>query len=158
MVRETGVQSQVESYQRLKKWNLMPHGIIRRESRVKWSNPEKGVAPSSTSWCRSYRKGKPFGHHRLRSPTVKVLRINSRYFSRHSVLILFSILTLRIWVTGIYTYTRGVWIPISSCGSLCGVRAKVMNCGLEVCEFKLQLRCYVHFQTPLGKAWSSLSP
>ena len=25
MIRETGVQSQVESYQRLKKWFLMPH-------------------------------------------------------------------------------------------------------------------------------------
>ena len=28
MVRETGVQSQVESYQRLKKWYLMPPCLI----------------------------------------------------------------------------------------------------------------------------------
>ena len=28
--------------------------IIRYRSRVKWSNPGKGVAPSTTSWCRSY--------------------------------------------------------------------------------------------------------
>ena len=26
-------------------------------SRVKWSNPENGEAPSPTPWCRSYRKG-----------------------------------------------------------------------------------------------------
>ena len=62
MARETGVQSQVESYQRLKKWYFMPScltlSIIRYGSRVKWSNPGKGVAPSSTPWCSSYRKGR----------------------------------------------------------------------------------------------------
>ena len=31
--------------------------IIRYGSRVKWSNPGKGVAPSHTPWCSSYRKG-----------------------------------------------------------------------------------------------------
>ena len=55
MARETWVQSQVESYQRLKKWYLMPPGltpsIIKYGSRVKWSNPEKAVAPSPTPWC-----------------------------------------------------------------------------------------------------------
>ena len=44
-----------ESYQRLKKWYLMPPcltlSIIRYGSRVKWSNPGKGVAPSPTPWC-----------------------------------------------------------------------------------------------------------
>ena len=25
--------------------------------KVKWSNPGKGVAPSPTPWCSSYRKG-----------------------------------------------------------------------------------------------------
>ena len=49
-VRETWVQSQVKSYQRLNKWYLIPPcltlSIIRYESRVKWSNPRKGVAPS----------------------------------------------------------------------------------------------------------------
>ena len=52
MARETGVQSQVKSYQRLKKWYLMPSGltlsIIRYESKVKWRNPRKGVVPSPT--------------------------------------------------------------------------------------------------------------
>ena len=61
MARETWVQSQVESYQRLKKWYLMPPcltlSIIRYGSRVKWSNPGKGVAPFPTPWCSSYRKG-----------------------------------------------------------------------------------------------------
>ena len=31
--------------------------IIRYGSRVKWSSPGKGVAPSPTPWCSSYRKG-----------------------------------------------------------------------------------------------------
>ena len=73
MVRETGVQSQVESYQRLKKWYLMMPclalRIIRYGSRVKWSNPGKGVAPSPTHRCSSYWKGSlrvtlDYGHQR----------------------------------------------------------------------------------------------
>ena len=61
MVWETGVHSQVESYQRLKKWYLMLHcltlSIIRYRSRVKWSNPGKGVVPTLTPRCSSYWKG-----------------------------------------------------------------------------------------------------
>ena len=61
MARETWVQFQVKSYQRLKKWYLMPPwltlSIIRYGSRVKWSNPGKEEAPSPTTWCRSYWKG-----------------------------------------------------------------------------------------------------
>ena len=61
MARETWVKSQVESYQGLKKWYLMPLwltlSIIRYRSRVKWSNPRKGVAPPPTPWCGSYQKG-----------------------------------------------------------------------------------------------------
>ena len=49
MGRETGVQSQVESYQRLKKRYLMPPcltlSIIRYASKVKWSNPGNGLHP-----------------------------------------------------------------------------------------------------------------
>ena len=49
---ETGVQSQVESYQRLKKWYFMSPCLalstIRYGSRVKWSNPGNGVVPSPT--------------------------------------------------------------------------------------------------------------
>ena len=61
MTQETGIQTQIDSYQRLKKWYLMPpcltHSIIRYGSRVKWSNPGKGVVPFPTPWCGSYWKG-----------------------------------------------------------------------------------------------------
>ena len=54
-------QSQVESYQRLKKWYLMPPcltlNIIRYGSRVKCSNPGNGVALSPIPQCSSYWKG-----------------------------------------------------------------------------------------------------
>ena len=57
---ETWVQSQIELYQRLKKWYFMPPcltlNIIRYGSRVKSRNPGKRVAPSPTPWCSSYRK------------------------------------------------------------------------------------------------------
>ena len=50
MTRETRVQSQVELYQRLKKWYLMPPyltlSIIRYGSRIKRSNLGAGVVPS----------------------------------------------------------------------------------------------------------------
>ena len=53
--------TQVESYQRLKKWYLMlpclTLSIIRYGSKVKWSNPGNGVVPSPTAQCSSYWKG-----------------------------------------------------------------------------------------------------
>ena len=62
MAQEAWVQSQVESYQRLLKWYLIPSCLtlstIRYGSRVKWRNPGKGVAPFLTPWCSSYRKGR----------------------------------------------------------------------------------------------------
>ena len=62
MVWGTRVQSQVESYQRLKKkWYLIPPcltlGIKSYVSRIKWSNSGKGVVPSPTPQCSSYWKG-----------------------------------------------------------------------------------------------------
>ena len=46
------VQSQVASYETLLKWYLITPSLtlsnIRYVSRVKWSNPGKGVAPSPT--------------------------------------------------------------------------------------------------------------
>ena len=49
MVQETGVQSQVASYQRPEKWYLIPPWLtlsnIRYVSRVKWINPGKEVVP-----------------------------------------------------------------------------------------------------------------
>ena len=74
MAWETRVQSQVESYQRLQKWYLISPcftlSIIRYVSKVKWSNPGKGVAPSPTPQCSSYWKGSPqvtlnYGHQLL---------------------------------------------------------------------------------------------
>ena len=70
VVRETGDQSQVESYQRLKKGYLIPLWLtlsnIKYVSRVNWSNPGKGVAPSPTPRCSSYWKGIP------RSPNLLI--------------------------------------------------------------------------------------
>ena len=40
--------------------------------RVKWNNPGKGVAPSPTPWCNSYRKWKPSSRPQLRLPTYDV--------------------------------------------------------------------------------------
>ena len=58
--QKTGVQSQVESYQTLKNWYLIHPYLtisnIRYGSRIKWSNPGKGVAPSPTPRCSSYWK------------------------------------------------------------------------------------------------------
>ena len=79
MVRETGVQSHVESCQRLLKCYLMPPCwtlcIIRYEWRVKWSNPGNKVAPSPIPRYSSYWKGEPSGHPRLWSPTLLTNRI-----------------------------------------------------------------------------------
>ena len=62
MFAKCPVQSQVMSYQRLKKWYLMPPcltlSIIRYRSKVKGGKPGKRAAPSSTLWCSSYRKGR----------------------------------------------------------------------------------------------------
>ena len=50
MVQLTGVQSQIESYQRHKKWYLIPSFLtlsnIRWGSRVEWCDPGNDVAPS----------------------------------------------------------------------------------------------------------------
>ena len=61
MARETWVQSQVESYKRLKKMifdaSLLntQHYKVRIKGKVEQSR--EGVAPSPTHWCSSYRKG-----------------------------------------------------------------------------------------------------
>ena len=61
MVREIRDQSQVESYQKLKKWYLvrlcLTLSIIRYGSRVTWSDLGNWVAPSPTPRCSSYWKG-----------------------------------------------------------------------------------------------------
>ena len=61
---------------KLRIWYLLPHcltlSIIRYGSRVKWSNPGKGVVPSRTPRCSSYWV-EPSGHPRLRSQTLHLL-------------------------------------------------------------------------------------
>ena len=61
MAQETWVQSQVESYQRLKKWYLMlpclTFSIIRYRSRVKVEQFRERSSALPTPWCSSYRKG-----------------------------------------------------------------------------------------------------
>ena len=56
-----GFNPWVASYQRLKKWYLIPPCLtlsnIKYVSRVKCSNPGKGVAPFPTPRCGSYWKG-----------------------------------------------------------------------------------------------------
>ena len=85
MVRETGVQSQVEWYQRLEKWYLIPPcltlSIIRYVSRVKWSNPRKGVAPSLTP------QSEPSGRPRLQSLTLLIYIYQSYIYILYSRLL-----------------------------------------------------------------------
>ena len=77
MVQETKVQSQVKSYQRLKKWYLMwpclALRIIRYRSRVKWTNPENGVAPSLHLGVVAIEKGAS------ESPSTKVTNFTFIY-------------------------------------------------------------------------------
>ena len=73
MARETGVQSQVVSYQRLKKWYLISPcltlSIIRYVSREKWSNPGKGVPPPRLHLGVVAIERELWGSPRLLSPT-----------------------------------------------------------------------------------------
>ena len=104
MVQETGVQSQVKSYQKLKKWYLMPPwltlSIIRWGSRVKWSNPGKGVAPSPTPQCSSYWR--------------RCFRVTLNYGRQHNIIISRVISShmgpMYIETPSIYTFTE--WTEI----------------------------------------------
>ena len=50
-------QTQVVLFFRTLYWSTTTLSIIRYRSTIKWSNPENGVAPSSTPRCNSYWKG-----------------------------------------------------------------------------------------------------
>ena len=69
-----------------KKWYLIPPcltlSIIRYVSRVKWINPGKGVVPSPTPWCSSYRKGSLRGHPRLKGDSFTLLTCSLILLSR----------------------------------------------------------------------------
>ena len=100
IARETWVQSQVESYQRLKKWYLMPPcltlSIIRYGSRVKWSNPGKGVAASPTPWCSKLSKREPSGHPRLWSPTFLLIYLHTYFVLFDPYIGSYQVLSLRV--------------------------------------------------------------
>ena len=61
MAGKTGIQYQVESYQRLKKWYLIPPCLIicimRYFLSVKWNNPGKGVVPPLHLFVVAVEKG-----------------------------------------------------------------------------------------------------
>ena len=59
------------------------------------------------------------------------------------------------WIDGItFVFIK---IPVTRWGSSSGVMTKVLDCGLEVNEFKLQLCYYIHFWTnTLGKGMNPL--
>ena len=80
MVIETRVQSQVESYQKLKKMVLHPSLLNTRHYKVwikgKGSNPRKGIAPSP--WCRSYSKGAFGSPHTTASQLTYIYRERER--------------------------------------------------------------------------------
>ena len=77
MACETGIQSQVESYKRLKKWYLIPLyltlSIIRHVLRVKCSNTGKGVMPSPIPHVVAIEK-RAFG-----SPLIIVINFSTTY-------------------------------------------------------------------------------
>ena len=58
VAQQTWVQSRVESHERLKipDATLLNAQHYKVRIKVKWSNPGKGVVPSRTPWCGSYRK------------------------------------------------------------------------------------------------------
>ena len=71
MVLETGVQFQVESYQRHKKWYLMlntQHYKVTIKSKVEQSREWSSTLPYTL--LLKLLKREPLGHHVLRSPTL----------------------------------------------------------------------------------------
>ena len=86
IARETEVQSLVKSYQRLKKWYVMPPCltliIIRYVSRVKWSNSGEGVVPSPYTSVKLLLKRETSGRPRLRSSTFTYLLESSSSLRR----------------------------------------------------------------------------
>ena len=97
------------------KWYLMPPcltlSIIRYGTRIKWSNPGKGVAPSTTPWCSSYRNGSlqvtlANGHqlYFLLLP-VKKLRLKSEW----GFLVFLCVATIKI-----SSYISSPWLRLRS--------------------------------------------
>ena len=77
------------------KWYLMPPCLtlsnIRYGSRVKWSNPGKGVPPFPTPWCSSYRK--------------RSLRVTLDYGRQ-----LYLLIYIYIYIFIYFFFLKGIWI------------------------------------------------
>ena len=76
MAKVTGVQSQVESYQRFKKIIIDTFLLKTQHYNVrikgKWNNPKKVIALTSLPRCSSYRKKEFSDLLRPRSPTLYI--------------------------------------------------------------------------------------
>ena len=140
MVRETWVQSLVKSYQRLKKWYLIPPCLtlsnIRHVSRVKWNNPEKGEVPSSTCRCSSYRKGS----------LLVALDYGCQLYYYY--------LCIKYWILKYHYYFYLMIIRRVPCG----IVANVLKCGHRNKWVQTPVMLlYSPFRLiPLGKAWTPL--
>ena len=94
---------QVESYQRLKKWYLMPpcltFSIIRYRSRVSGAIRGKEVEPSPTSQCNSYWKASLQVTLVNSRPTYLQIICTQLYSFKHShlILILFQVTISFLW-------------------------------------------------------------
>ena len=81
--------------------------IIRYGSRVKWSNPGKGVAPSHSHWCSSHRKGS------LQAPSTTVANFTSFYSWFE-----FCVFILLDWLSGKGYKTQSYNLPIAGWGTM----------------------------------------
>ena len=116
--------------------------IIRYISRVKWSNPGKGVVPSPALWCSSYWKGSLQVTLDYGWQLLTLLNMDNFHAKNNPWL-------LEIGITSQYMVD----------GSPCGINAKVMDCGPKVSKFKLQSSYYVPFRTnTLRRSWNPFVP
>ena len=123
-----GVQFQAESYQRLKKWDLIPPcltlSINRYGSRVKWSTSGKGIAPSSKPRCSSYGKGA----FRLPSTMVGQLTYVNSAMTLFNLLLISSIKAVLIYCSFISLFKLLVYFFFMEESSKC------IGCGLFGCS------------------------
>ena len=152
IVQETRVQSYAKSYQKHKKWYLMPPCLtlssIRWGSRVKWSNPGNGVAPSSSPWCGSYWKGSlqvilDYSHQLyLYGVQLLFLLYNNHSFSCcYIVLIINSVLLRYIHITAAWRYKRQMVRSFSLFGSASSQMTSCILTHAHTCKCNQNLPC-----------------
>ena len=124
-------------------------GFIRYVSRVKWSTPEKGVAPFSTPQCSSYWKRKPLGHPRLQSPTFFTIMSLLYSFVSGSFLILqrYSFLIFSFIFTCLLGSASKVFVGFifSECLNFSWFGSSIPS---VMCRFLLFIISMVHFSLP----------